>query len=825
MLSRLLVSTLLILPGPAPAPEADLLAQAREQVEDKSWTAAQALLVELLEVEPNNPLVHELMGDVQVGLDDPDAAAHRFDMALRMYTDASDRAGIKRATRSLKRADPLEARRSKLRRSGTTRLYKAAKTLFELGNTARALEFAEAMMPFAEGKDTAKLRTLLEKIQATSEEVDLDEQTQELEEGASWPLITFESEHYILQANLEEEVVSLVADTMDDIHGYYVKLYLDGDEGAVSGAKAIIRVHPTKASMLENWSGASTVEGWWSPGENKVTCYDTRTTTGSLEWMLETLFHEASHQFMTQLERKGGSAPAWLNEGTASFFEGATAMADRRVLWPDAALKRLNSLVAMLGGSGAGPSFNDVIGYDQPGSYPGAYYAWGWGIVFFMQQYEDPESLEYVFRPRYAEYRERITSRGGGSRELFQEVFLNAGSPLGHETLADFEATWRAWILDQVAPLHRGSLKDRRVRRLALVERYKQAAESARDNRKAPVPSLELLTRALGHIEYIRKQIDGEENDNDVDLIRLQSRILVELERPLAAAPLVERLLELADAGEWTPSEEEYAALEKELQKLDRSNYALRRAVSTRKSLARSARTLFESYMKDAEDPQSGLRALTFASRFGLALGDTEVLLPAANKLREELRESGRLIGTLQRLQAPGRNWNTIYSEDAQGSSLNSDPLTLTSVRPNGMINTKLLLGDEYELRGTFVRDGEMYRSTTHGFVIAATEEGDWLVFGLQKSGGAGLWYLKTRPGGGVNTRKVKTVRLDVVLEDGEEARVSIHVRNEEWIRIRVGNSEVVEIAYPEEMRRGKHVGIYAKDGTTKIRNAVVETY
>ena len=107
--------------------------------------------------------------------------------------------------------------------------------------------------------------------------------------------------------------------------------------------------------MLQDWKGDARPSGWWSPGEWTVTCYDTRTTSGSLDAMLETLFHEASHQFMTMVT-KGGWAPSWLNEGTATFFEGARGDGGRRVLWPDAAIGRLQDLNAMFQRRSAGPS-------------------------------------------------------------------------------------------------------------------------------------------------------------------------------------------------------------------------------------------------------------------------------------------------------------------------------------------------------------------------------------------------------------------------------------------------------------------------------------
>src|SRR5678810_546011 len=102
---------------------------------------------------------------------------------------------------------------------------------------------------------------------------------------------------------------------------------------------------------------------------------------------------------MTLLSR-GGFTPSWLNEGTASFFEGASAMADGRVLWPDAPIDRLQTLNMMLGGmtfGGKAPKLVDVIGWNQPRSYDAEYYPWGWGLVYFMQQYEDPTTLEYVY--------------------------------------------------------------------------------------------------------------------------------------------------------------------------------------------------------------------------------------------------------------------------------------------------------------------------------------------------------------------------------------------------------------------------------------------
>ena len=109
------------------------------------------------------------------------------------------------------------------------------------------------------------------------------------------------------------------------------------------------------------------------------------------------------------------------------------------------------------GGRGRIPTFLDVISYDKPGSYPGEYYEFGWGIVYFLQQFEDPTTLAYVYRPLYNAYRDEIIKKGGDPRELFERVFLGPASPLSHTTLLEFEKDWKQWIQGHVYPLHHSS--------------------------------------------------------------------------------------------------------------------------------------------------------------------------------------------------------------------------------------------------------------------------------------------------------------------------------------------------------------------------------
>ena len=459
----------------------DVVEEAEGLVAGKRFDEAALLLGEHLKREPGDARSHRLYGEALFQLKRMDAASHHLAIALAELeregdTSSKEYKGLKSR---LAKADPLASSRETFFRKVTKGLVDAAESLIEAGHHERALEVLERAAPFAPHsakRDRETLFTLLEETRARFAEVNLDDAGEgEVEEAR--PLVEVESERYIVSANLEEEVAALVGQTMDDIFVNYIQVYFDGDAGKVSDRKATIRIHPDHPTMMEEWTDPSrSVGGWWSPGEWRVVCYDTRGGGGSLDSMLQTLFHEASHQFMTMRSR-GGRAPSWLNEGTASFFEGATAMSDGRVLWPDAARGRLANVSSMLRNK-SGPTVRQVVEYEEPSSYPGEYYPFGWGLVFFLQQWEDPETLEYAWRPFYQDYMEHITTRGGGSMALFEELILAKGNPGGFANFDEFAVTWEAWILETVYPLHFGS--EVRDLRWAAVDKYLAAAEAAR---------------------------------------------------------------------------------------------------------------------------------------------------------------------------------------------------------------------------------------------------------------------------------------------------------------------------------------------------------
>lgn len=795
----------------------DALTDARALAAAGKWAEVATTLEELLRFEVATPQVDDLLGQAFAKLGRKDEAAFHFDRALRQTPD--DDKEFQRLRKRLIESDSLTTRRDAALNKAAKSLFESARALHDGGHVERALQLLERLAPIARGAELTQISSLASSIRSATEKVDLDKAGDGERPADGWPEFKFESQRYLLRADLEPAVTEMLGRTMDEIFEYYVKIYFDGDRARLDPRKATIFVHASHEDMGKSWKGDSAIPGgWWSPSEWQVHCYDTRGDAGSLDEMLSTLFHEASHQFMTMLAG-GDGTPAWLNEGTSSFFEGATAMADGKVLWPDAALGRLVTLTAMLKGQRLGgptPTFLEVISYNKPGSYPPEYYPWGWGLVYFLQQYEDPATLEFAYRPKYVEYRDEVIKRRTDPREAFEKVFVGAGK---HPTIAAFETEWKRWIQDAIHPLHVGM--QRRELRMAAVQRYLDAAKvAAADAKKAKVSENELLLRALGHVEYVRSKIDGPERP-DPQLLLLQADIFERAGRAPSAAPVLEQLLDMAGDGRWNASEEEFAKLEKRLAKLDSKNSALRLANARAKNLARSALELLDAY-EQSKTPLL-LRSYSFASAMTAALGDPEALKARAAALRAKARETGLLRGATYKLAGPDGTWRTIFNSAEKRFEASPDRISIGGVRPVGRLCTATPLMGEYEVRARLTRVGEAAVSTHHGLIVSGTTTGDWLVVTIDNNGKLWLKRIVYGTGGGVSDTNVAYLKLDSTPPLDEAFEFSAHVTPAGSIEIMIGKDGPYLFQAPLAIPAVGHVGVYVKYGELLVENAVIE--
>lgn len=813
-------------------------------LKDKRWSDALARAEELLAEDPTDPDVNEGAGDACVELGRNDDAALYFDTARRGFLAAQDGRGEKSAQRKLQRIDPqgtaVRSYFSKLRND----LSKSALELIEEGEYGLGADILARILPYAKDKDLEAFTALIEKHGGGGGAIDIDASGSGAADVGR-PLVRKDTEHYRIEANLEPEVVDLLGRTMDSIFEYYIDIYLDGDRSKANFPKAKLRIHASWEKMVEDWPGESPspgLGGWWSPSQNTVVSYDTRDRAGTLDELVGTLFHEASHQFMTFLYSRTpeGKAPAWLNEGTSSFFEGATAMKDGSVLWPDATLQRLRSLNHFLT-KGGGPRVIEVLSFDEPGSYAGEYYCFGWGLVYFLMEYED-DLLERPFRPLYSEYRERMTTAGGVPNELFEEIFLGDRSPLGHRSLADFEKDWTRWILDDVKPLHMGAVHRRREARMARIDRLVEAAQvvidaadetagesgsrkSRQNDRTADV--LRNLTgdqrskveryygKALGHIVYIRQALDDAEAQSaDLELLELEMQIVRALGRLGHEAILIARLLELFEAGQLELTPEAAEEYETRLALLDKRNAALRLNKRRTAELVRLATKIIGEYQE--LDPPMPKRAAGFAREVAEALDD-----PGLLALAGELGGARAGGGERALYSSDGTRWSTILDRstevrfDAQRGALSIESKSdgfagrsCADASPAGDFELECIL--------------ERSKGAEGGLIISASAE-EWIVVGIDASGALRVRSASEFEGEVEWSEWPPDDQLESPVAANEQPRLRVRVMRESGdIFIQVGERAVIETYWSGELPESLTTGVYSHGGRVVVRDAVL---
>lgn len=282
--------------------------------------------------------------------------------------------------------------------------------------------------------------------------------------------------HYTVKTNMSIEMAEAILDAMEQMNAFYRQVFGYKQRGGTM-RRCVLRVYATRAEFdrYEAMSKKPGTKGFYASGENSVTTYDPRTEPRprSIADLWSTLFHEASHQFTRTVWPN--QIPTWLNEGTASYFEGARLLPNGTVAFNGIPDSRLRNLVASI--ERGSPTVRDVVSYFQPGSYEGSYYPFGWGLVYFCRNWED-ESSRRPYLDAYVEFME--TYKGGGKHDVFErfvEYFVERPEVDGVESFEDFVALWEDWIRDLHA-LHFGGAEqaDRLLERAA-----RQVANGALD--------------------------------------------------------------------------------------------------------------------------------------------------------------------------------------------------------------------------------------------------------------------------------------------------------------------------------------------------------
>ena len=305
---------------------------------------------------------------------------------------------------------------------------------------------------------------------------------------------------YDVETNLDYEFFETLCAAMDEVNIFY-RLVYDYTKKAPRVRLAVHRKRSDFDRFSQDVIGrpiqSESVGGYWVSTLNTVAAYDRSYGNPDMTrddlWL--TLFHEASHQFMSILmsknERKGIYTPTWLDEGTASYFEGCQIKADGTIVKNNIAERRLRSWW-FLENSERKHSLEDLIAHprntgpaDGTLSYEGEFYPYGWAFVYFLLNYEENDRRVYappitpgqgipaeykavrkagklVYREPYLKYLEHFAKEGNkeNSRtyplEMAKKFFVDEVGDPDVPNWDAFEARWRKFTVSLYRELESG---------------------------------------------------------------------------------------------------------------------------------------------------------------------------------------------------------------------------------------------------------------------------------------------------------------------------------------------------------------------------------
>jgi len=560
--------------------------------------------------------------------------------------------------------------------------------------------------------------------------------------GDAWSLDT---DNYTVVTNTGYELAHRTTVAMEQVNRFYREVFGLKPRGGAPRCK--LELFATQALYQERASPPPEAMAYYSPSEVRVAAYDPRSEGRPLSTLWSTLFHEASHQFVDLVA--ADDVPAWLNEGTASYFEGARIRADGRVETNLVPRGRLEGLVEVLR-SGT-PTVREVIEFPGPGSYPGEYYSVGWGLVYFLRNYED-EKLSRPYLPLYekmlASYR-----KGGGEPALarFERLFVEEAAQPGVASLEDLEARFRDWVVDlearelvesqSVGPWLESARRHLAAKQLALAEADFRGA----------------LRRMPGHVEALTgfAELLASQGRRDEALALLRrAREAIRRDGIFAAGFSAMQEVEAQEAAE---------RAKERMRKLDAAFADAVDALD--RELSAKAAAAAQLYLK-AGYPRAALRVVDAAVQ--LADGDVDLRM-----LRDSVASEHGVELFLWRSVPVERGlagWYATPEWEVEGGAVRT---ACTGAR------AALLLEDlpsRYRFEAT-LRPSELGPQCFFGLVFGADPEGTWKVAGLEGDIVAlyelgETWKPLATPGG-LPPGQVGDVRLAVDVRPGR-ARVFV---------------------------------------------------
>lgn len=264
--------------------------------------------------------------------------------------------------------------------------------------------------------------------------------------------LKLETPHYRIKTNAGWRMLQASGAAMERVHGFYREIWgvvpdpkpskVDPKLREVAIPFIDVNIFKTRDEYIHR---TGTGKSDWSGGHfngSEVNTYDHGEQGGEngIPATLETLFHEASHQFMAVCV---GSTPSFVNEGVASLFEGIELLPNGDVRRDLPVNSYLQPLAAALK-DGSAPPLKSIFNADE--NEP-EQYKYRWGVFYFVRMFVAPDG-SYPFRERLVDYIYEFKKGDIGDKaEHFEEFFLKPAALPACQTFAEFEKVWRMWIL------------------------------------------------------------------------------------------------------------------------------------------------------------------------------------------------------------------------------------------------------------------------------------------------------------------------------------------------------------------------------------------
>jgi len=261
-----------------------------------------------------------------------------------------------------------------------------------------------------------------------------------------------ETPHYRIKTNAGWRMLQAVASTMELVQAFYREMWgVQPDPPPEHPQEGLREVHVSRLDIQifrtrdEYIHRTGTGKSDWSGGHYngaELNTYDQGEGGGKngIPATLGVLFHEASHQFMSECV---GGTPGFVNEGVASLFEGIDVLPNGEVRRDLPVMHYLIPLAQELR-SGSAMKLRDVFNAHE--NEP-RLYKYRWGVFYFVRMYVD-ERGGYLFRDRLDDYIYEFKKGSLGNLDQhFVKFFLEPAGVKGLQSFDEFEATWRAWIL------------------------------------------------------------------------------------------------------------------------------------------------------------------------------------------------------------------------------------------------------------------------------------------------------------------------------------------------------------------------------------------